>query len=128
MWKFHFGVFQALDFYLRYLHFLQKVIPGFHLVRVSLREKCPYSELFWSAFSRIWIEYGELLLISPYSVRMRENMDRNNSQYGYFSRSVCVVGRICKWYYENYEKRLIMPKTTIRNQKDDGSKHQVISK
>ena len=26
--------------------------------QLSLREKCPYSELFWPAFSRIRIEYG----------------------------------------------------------------------
>ena len=34
----------------------------------SLREKCSCSELFWSAFSRIWTEYGEIFRISPYSV------------------------------------------------------------
>ena len=38
-----------------------------------LRKNCPYSETFWSAFSRIQTEYGETLRISPYSVRMREN-------------------------------------------------------
>ena len=43
----------------------------------SLREKCPYSELFWSAFSRIRTEYS-------YSVRMRENSDQNNSNYRHF--------------------------------------------
>ena len=32
------------------------------------RKKRPYSELFWSAFSRIWTEYGEIPRISPYSV------------------------------------------------------------
>ena len=37
----------------------------------TLREKCPYSELFWSVFSRIRTEYGEMRSISPYSVRMR---------------------------------------------------------
>ena len=26
----------------------------------SLRKKCPYSELFWSVFSRIRTEYGEI--------------------------------------------------------------------
>ena len=26
----------------------------------TMREKCPYSELFWSAFSRIRAEYGEI--------------------------------------------------------------------
>ena len=50
----------------------------------AMRKKCPYSELFWSAFSRIWTEYGEVLRISPYSVRMRENADQNNSKYGHF--------------------------------------------
>ena len=31
---------------------------------------------FWSAFSRIRTEYGDILRISPYSVRMRENTDQ----------------------------------------------------
>ena len=55
---------------------------------IPLRKKCPYSELFWSAFSRIRTEYGEIRRISPYSVRMRENADENNSEYGHFLRSV----------------------------------------
>ena len=46
----------------------------------TLPEKYPYSELFWSAFSRIRTEYGELQSISPYSVRMRENADQNKSE------------------------------------------------
>ena len=52
-----------------------------------LCKKCPYSKLFWSAFFHIWTEYGDIRSISPYSVRMRENADQNNSQYGHFSRS-----------------------------------------
>ena len=44
-------------------------------------------ELFWSVFSRIWTEYREILRISPYSVRMRENADQKNSESGHFSRS-----------------------------------------
>ena len=27
-------------------------------IELTLREKFPYSELFWSAFSHIWTEYG----------------------------------------------------------------------
>ena len=44
----------------------------------TLRKKRPYSEIFWCfpAFS-----------ISPYSLRMQENADQNNSEYGHFSRS-----------------------------------------
>ena len=53
----------------------------------SLREKCPYSKLFLSAFSRIRTEYGEILRISPYSVRMRGNADQNNFEYRHFLRS-----------------------------------------
>ena len=59
---------------------------------LALREKCQYLELFWSIFSRTWTEYGKILCISPYSVRMRENADQNNSKYGHFSRSVAL------WY------------------------------
>ena len=60
----------------------------------SLREKCPYSELFWSFFSCIWTEYGKIVRISPYSVRMRENMDQNNSEYGHLLRSACQTSMI----------------------------------
>ena len=53
----------------------------------TLRKKHPYSELFWSVFSRIRPEYGEIRSISPYSVRMREKTDQNSSEYGHISRS-----------------------------------------
>ena len=55
---------------------------------MTLRKTCPYWELFWSAFSHIRTEYGKIRSIHPYSVRMWENADQNNSKYGYFSRSV----------------------------------------
>ena len=53
----------------------------------ALREKRPYSEFFWSVFSRIRTEYGEILRIFPYSVQMWENTDEKNSEYGHFLRS-----------------------------------------
>ena len=49
-------------------------------------KECPYSELFWPVIYRIRTEYEEIRSI--YSVRMRENTDQNNSEYGQFSRSV----------------------------------------
>ena len=58
------------------------------LTSLALRKKCLFSELFWSVFSRFWTECGEILRISPYSVRMRENTDQNNSEYVHFSRNV----------------------------------------
>ena len=57
------------------------------LQKNTLRKWCPYSELFWSVFSRIRTEYGEIRTISPYSVQMWGNTDQNNSKYGYFSCS-----------------------------------------
>ena len=47
------------------------------LDRSSLRESCPYSE-----FS------------GPYSVRMRENTDQKNSEFGHFSRKDGLVSMI----------------------------------
>ena len=53
----------------------------------SLINPYPHSELFWSAFSRIRTEYEEIRSIPPYSVRVREKTDQNNSEYRHFLRS-----------------------------------------
>ena len=45
--------------------------------------KCPYLELFWSVFSGIQTEYGDILRTFPYSVQMQENKDQNNFEYGH---------------------------------------------
>ena len=63
-------------------------------IKWTLRKKFPYSELFWSVFSRIRTVYGEIRSISRYSVRMQENTDQNNSKYGHFSRSGSIMWRI----------------------------------
>ena len=48
--------------------------------KTAVRAKCLYSELLWSAFSRIQTEYEEmfrkLLRKSPYLVQIQENMDQ----------------------------------------------------
>ena len=48
---------------------------------------CPYFKLFWYVFSRIRLEYREILRISPYSVRMQGNTDQINSKYGHLLRN-----------------------------------------
>ena len=58
----------------------QAVIKPFLNSKVSLRKKCPYSEFFSSVFTRILIEYGKKLPISPYSVPMREKADQKKSE------------------------------------------------
>ena len=57
---------------------------------ITLREKCPYSEFFWSVFSRIWTEYGEILSFSPYSVQVQENTDQKNSEYVHVSCGIIL--------------------------------------
>ena len=73
-------VFQiTLNFFVQYLksnslHVETKVtLSGSHQntlrvtniqdIQLAMCKKCPYSELFWSVFSRIWTEYGEILSI-----------------------------------------------------------------
>ena len=34
---------------------------------LRLHKRCPYSELFWSVFSCIWTEFGEILRNSTFS-------------------------------------------------------------
>ena len=65
-------------------------ITEFFLVRIFPHS---YWIRFWSVFSHIRIEYGEIRSISSNSVRMR---DQNNSEYGLFLRSVTGL-----WDYSN---------------------------
>ena len=63
------------------------------------RDKYPYSEFFWSVFSRIRTEYGEILCISLYSAQMRENMDLKTFEYGNLSHSAHVlITFFAGWY------------------------------
>ena len=54
------------------------------IMTLALREKCPYSEFF-------------VVRIFPYFVRMRENTDQENSEYGHFLLS---VGDKYVWWVE----------------------------
>ena len=58
-------------------------------IKTSLREKRPYSEFFWSIFS----PYSDQIRrdTSPYSVRMQEDMDQKNSEYGHLLRSAYLI-------------------------------------
>ena len=64
----------------------------------TLRKKCPYLEFFQSVFSRIRTKYRDLRSKFLYSVRMRENTDQKNSEYGHFLRSVSCLSPLKKNY------------------------------
>ena len=74
-----------LKFHGKYVIFIKKL---HYRILIVLRGKCPYSEFFWSVFSRIWTEYGNLQSKCTYSVRITGKSDQKNSEYGHFSRSV----------------------------------------
>ena len=77
-------------------------------MKLTLRKKSPYSEIFWSVFSHIRTNYGEIRTISPYSVRMRENADQKYSEYGHSSRiiSSCDKQSSAKRYNLKEHQRL----------------------
>ena len=50
---------------------------------LTLNENCSYFEFFWSVFSCIQIEYGELLCKSQNAFHIRGNTHHKNSKYGY---------------------------------------------
>ena len=67
-------------------------LPVEKFVLLTLRKRCPYSELFWSAFFPHFPAFG--LNTERYSLSLRiqsecgNNADQNNSEYGLFLRSV----------------------------------------
>ena len=58
--------------------------------------KSPYPELFWSTFSRIRTEYGEILRISSYSVRMQENAGKMRTKITPNTDNFCAVHHVFK--------------------------------
>ena len=71
---------------------------------------------FWSLFSHIRTEYGEILRISLYSVWMWENTDQNNSKYGHvlFSDSHIYALNEIVWMKScSIEYKVLKPRETI---------------
>ena len=60
---------------------------------LSLRKKCRYSQLFWSAFSRIQTEYGEILFLPIESKcrKMRTRITPNMDTFHALSKQVLVA-------------------------------------
>ena len=58
---------------------------------------------FWSVFSRIRTEYGEILRISPYSVRMQENTDQKKLRIW----TLFTQWRISEGFHMEYKNILV---------------------
>ena len=71
----------------------------------TLRKKCPYSEFFFSVFSRIWTEYGGLLRrftsVSVPSIQM-ENVSYNLIKS---SKNLCLTVSLKNHYLEQKPKK-----------------------
>ena len=67
---------------------------------------------FWSLFSHIRTEYGEIRSISPYSVRMRENTDQ---------KKLCIWTLFTKWSEAclvPWQRPMMKPHEKIVNNKE----------
>ena len=67
---------------------------------------------FWSLFSHIRTEYGEIRSISPYSVRMRENTDQ---------KKLCIWALFMKWSEAclvPWQRPMMKPHEKIVNNKE----------
>ena len=64
------------------------MISSHHLQCVKSVRIRSYSDPY---FARIRTEYREIRSISPYSILMQENTNRNKSEYGHFSCNVKLL-------------------------------------
>ena len=55
---------------------LSNCLRRYNLFSCHCMKSVQIRRFFWSVFSRIWTEYGEIRSISSYSVQMRENTDQ----------------------------------------------------
>ena len=77
---------------------LPKLVPQWKWIWSTIPRWLTYTAWKVSVFGLVLVrifcirtEYIEIRSISPYSVRMRENRDQNNSEYWQFSRSVILI-------------------------------------
>ena len=68
-------------------------INDFHFF--ALRKKCPYSELFWSAFSRIRTEHGVSLRIQSECGKIRTRITPNTETF----HAVLIIIFFCTYYF-----------------------------
>ena len=91
-------------------------IYKFHTHKTNIHcVKCvQIRSFFWSVFSRIRTEYGEIRSISPYSVRMRENTHQKKlriwtlfSSDSQISRYALIVLVPAAWQYDTNSYKIL---------------------
>ena len=84
----------------------------------ALLKEYSYWEIFWPVFSFIRTEYGDLQSKYPYSVRMRENMNRKKSENGNFPRSATCASEEKKYSLDSFVKKDYLQWKNILQQED----------
>ena len=87
----------------------------------SLSEKCPYSEFFWSVFSRIRNECGVSLRVQPKCGKIRTRVSRNVISHSFpnfqvnriFSKGRCSKNFICFIIITLLASIIFVPHTVI---------------
>ena len=76
-------------------------------IKISMSKRCGYTEFFWSIFSYIRTEYGDLLCKSSCLIWVQEYKEQKNSEYGHFLRDVSPVKNIeGEFYFQVYFHRI----------------------
>ena len=63
----------------------------------TLRGKCPYLEFFWSVFSAIQTEYGEMLRIFPYSAQSGKTRTKTTPNTDTFQAVTLIFAQFKNW-------------------------------
>ena len=72
-----------------------------HARKFTLREKCPFSEFFWSVFCRVWTEYREILRNSIVSKH-----GPNGLFYSLMLRTMLYYNLFLSNVHQNLNKRI----------------------
>ena len=96
MWKCDKNLYQSLFCVFDKKHWKLNIVgftavPFHCTISFPLRKKYPYLELFWSAFSRIRTEYGEILECGKMRTRITPNTDTFHAVFGILSKHFCEV-------------------------------------
>ena len=62
---------------------------------VTLREKCPHSEFFWSVFSRIWTECPNARKCGPEKLPIRTLFTKGEQRYETLVFRTTIFHKIC---------------------------------
>ena len=92
----------------------------------TLRGKCPYLEFFWSAFFRIWTEYGEMSLHIQFEwgkmrIRKTPNTDTFHAVKKLYWKVFSIGPNFLHWRWNIFSVKCNRPNWHLPVQSNNGS-------